>query len=68
MAQEQNEIRRHIAETRREIARDLDRLASGVKRRVVAVADWQRPLRQHARWVVVGGFLGGALVGWLLGD
>lgn len=68
MAQEQNEIRRHIAETRREIAWDLDRLTMGLNRRVIAAADWQRPLRQHARWVAAAGFLGGVLVGWLLGD
>jgi hypothetical protein len=67
MVQEQNEIRRQIAETRREITRDLDVLASELSRQARQLADWQRPLRQHLGPVVAIGFVGGVLLGWKLG-
>lgn len=63
MAQEQNEIRDHIAETRRQIDADLD----AITRRVNTLTDWRKPLREHSLAVAGAGLLGGLVAGWVLG-
>lgn len=67
MAQEQEQIRRHIVEAREAIGADLDALRALVDEQIATVRDWQKPLRDRPFLVVAGGFLGGMILGWIVG-
>lgn len=68
MAQEQNEIRHHIIQTREQLGNSLDTLGELVSRRVATATDWRTPLRQHLPVALGAGLAAGLLFGWMVGD